>query len=179
MIFQLFKSPNFKIFKSITLNNNKMKKVLIALDYDPTAQIVAEIGYAFAKDMGAEVTLLHVIADVVYYSSTEYSPIMGFNGYLETFPLELGTVEGLTKASQHFLNKSKHHLNDEHIQTLVKEGEFSETILKAAKETHADLLVMGSHSKRWLENILLGSVTQKVLNHSTIPLLIVPTKKHN
>ena len=37
-----------------------MRKVLIALDYDPSAQIVAETGFSFAKTMGAAVTLLHV-----------------------------------------------------------------------------------------------------------------------
>ena len=40
-------------------------------------------GYSFAKAMGAEVILLHVISDPVYYSSPEYSPIMGFTGYME------------------------------------------------------------------------------------------------
>jgi phosphomannomutase len=59
-----------------------MKKVLIALDYNPTAQKVAEAGFSMAKAMGAEVVLLHVVTDPVYYSSAEYSPIMGFSGYL-------------------------------------------------------------------------------------------------
>ena len=36
---------------------------------------------------------------------------------------------------------------------------------------------MGSHSRRWLENILMGSVAEKVLHHSTIPIFIIPTKK--
>jgi nucleotide-binding universal stress UspA family protein len=50
-----------------------MKKVLIALDYNPTAQKVAEVGFSMAKAMNAEITLLHVIADPVYYSSPGYS----------------------------------------------------------------------------------------------------------
>ena len=57
-----------------------MKKVLIALDYDPTAQKVAETGNLLAGSMNAEVILLHVISDPVYYSSMDYSPIMGFSG---------------------------------------------------------------------------------------------------
>jgi nucleotide-binding universal stress UspA family protein len=155
-----------------------MKKVLIALDYDPTAQKVAEKGFALAKTMGAEVILLHVIIDPVYYASTEYSPIMGFTG-IDMAPLQLNSVEGLIKASQYFLDKSKRHLGDETIQTLVKEGDFAESILKTAKETHADIIVMGSHSRKWLEKIVMGSVTEKVLNLTTTPLFIVPTKKHN
>ena len=154
-----------------------MKKVLIALDYNPTAQKVAEIGFSMAKSMNAEVILLHVISDPMYYSSMEYSPIMGFNGYMDMGPMQLNSVDGLKKASQHFLDKSKQHLGDKTIKTLVKEGDFADSILEAAKEVHADIIVMGSHSRKWLENILMGSVTEKVLHHTSIPLFIVPTKQ--
>jgi nucleotide-binding universal stress UspA family protein len=155
----------------------KMKKVLIALDYDPTAQKVAEVGFSLAKTMGAEVILMHVISDPVYYSSTEFSPIMGFTGIMDTDPMQF--ADGLKNAAQHFLDKSKHHLGDKTIQTQVKEGDFAESILKTAKDLHADIIVMGSHSRRWLENIVMGSVTEEVLHHTPIPLFIIPTKKHS
>jgi nucleotide-binding universal stress UspA family protein len=155
-----------------------VKKVLIALDYDPTSQKVAEKGFALAKTMGAEVILLHVITDPIYYSSPEYSPIMGFTG-LNMAPLQLDNIDGLKKASAYFLEKTKKHLGDETIQAIVQEGDFAESILKTAKENHADLIVMGSHSHKWLEKIVMGSVTENVLNHTTIPLFIIPTKKHN
>jgi len=149
------------------------------MDYDPTAQKIAEQGFKLAKAMSAEVVLLHVISDPVYYTSREYSPIMGFDGYLEMGPILLESIDGLKKASQEFLNKSKQHLGDESIHTLVKEGDFGETILNTAKEVHADTIVIGSHSRKWLESIVMGSVTEKVLHHTTIPLFIIPTKKHS
>ena len=86
--------------------------------------------------------------------------------------------DGLKKASQQFLDKSKHHLGDHTIQTLVAEGDCAESILISAKDLHVDIIVMGSHSRKWLENIVMGSVTEKVLRHTTVPLFIVPTKKH-
>ena len=156
-----------------------MKKVLIALDYDPTAQKVAEKGFSFAKAMNAEVILLHVVADETYYSSLQYSPITGFSGFNSNDFFQMINDEGLIKASQYFLDKIKYHLCDETIQTLVDKGNSSEVILKTARHLHADLIVLGSHSRRMLEQILLGSVSEKVLHHSTIPLLIIPTKKHN
>jgi nucleotide-binding universal stress UspA family protein len=156
-----------------------MKKILIALDYNPTAQKVAEVGFLLAKTMGAEIVLMHVMTDPVYYSSAEYTPIVGYTGYMDVGPLQLDNVNGRKKASQDFLNKSKLHLGDKTIQTLVKEGDFADSILKAAKEVHADVIVMGSHSHKWLENIVMGSVTEKVLHHTTIPLFIIPTKKRN
>lgn len=159
------------------MKTNKTTKVLIALDYDPTAQEVAEKGYALAKSMAAEITLLHVIADPEYYSLSQYNPIMGFTGYVDIGPLQLNVIEDLKKASQLFLNQTKQHLNDKGIHTLVKEGGFADCILETAKELEADAIVMGSHSRRWLENIIMGNVTEKVLHHTSIPLLVIPTKK--
>jgi nucleotide-binding universal stress UspA family protein len=156
-----------------------MKKVLIALDYDPTAQKVAEAGASLAKSMNAKIILLHVITDPVYYSSEEYSPIMGFNGFMEMGPVQSISNDMLKNVALQYLDKSKQHLGDETIQTLVNEGDFAESILNTAKEVDADIIVVGSHSRRWLENILMGSVTEKVLHHTSIPLFVVPTKKRN
>ena len=161
----------------MNMKTNKMNKVLIALDYNPTAQKVAEVGFSMAKSMNAEVILLHVITDPVFYASAGYSPIMGFSGYINVEPLQLDSVQGLKEASLQYLNKSKQHLGDKSIQTLVKEGDFADSILETAKELHADIIVIGSHSRKWLENIVMGSVTEKVLHHTSIPLFIVPTKK--
>ena len=155
----------------------KMTKVLIAMDYDPTAQKVAEEGYALAKTMGAEVILVHVIADPVNYTSPGHITIMGFAGYPDTKGLQVDSDDALKKASIQYLEKVKHHLGDDTIQTLVEEGDLAEAILKTAKKLHVDIIVMGTHSRKWLENILIGSATEKVLSLTSIPLFIIPTKK--
>jgi len=153
----------------------EMKKVLIAVDLDPTAQKVAEFGYSLAKTMAAEVSLLHVIVDGSYYTKGNF-PIMGYTGFIVS-PLLFNTESEEPKVeSQKYLDKIKIHLDDSTLQTLIKEGDAADMILKAAKEINADVIVMGSHSRRWLEEILMGSVTEKVLHRSTIPLFIVPTQ---
>ena len=78
---------------------------------------------------------------------------------------------------QKYLDKIKEHLGDDTIQTLVKEGDYAKTIVKIAEDLHSDIIVIGSHSQKWLENVLMGSVTESVMNQSSIPLFIVPTKK--
>lgn len=156
-----------------------MKKVMIALDYDHTAQKVAEAGFALASAMHAEIYLLHITSDATYYSALEYSQVTGFSGYMDVSQFTMDSVDGLKAASQHYLDKIKHHLGDENIKTIVKEGDFADAILKSAKELHADIIVMGSHSRKWLENIVMGSVTEKVLHNTTKPLFIVPIKKRN
>jgi len=157
----------------------KLKKVLIALDYDKSARKVAAAGYEMAKAMNAEIVLLHIISDPVYYSSVEYSPIMGLTDSLGVDPLKFVGTDRLKEVSQHFLDETKKHLGDETIQTELKEGDFADSILAAAKEMHADVIVMGSHSRKWLENIVMGSVAEKVLRHTSVPLFIVPTKKRD
>jgi nucleotide-binding universal stress UspA family protein len=154
-----------------------MKKVLIALDYDPSAEKIAETGFALAKSMGAEVALLHVTGDNMYYSSAAYSPIMGFGGFTGLAALQSDMSEDLKRISQDFLNKTKEHLGDTGIITLVKEGDSAESILEAAKDLPADIIVMGSHSRNWIETIAMGSVTKKVLHNTSTPLFIIPTKK--
>jgi nucleotide-binding universal stress UspA family protein len=153
-----------------------MKKIVIALDYDPTAQKVAEQGYSLAKAMGAEVILMHVVNDPIYYTTTDFSPIMGYSGFMDIDKFQ-PTLENLKTASLHYLEKVKLHLKDGTIQTTVKEGNVADSILKTAKEVHADLIVMGSHSRKWLENIVIGSVAKDVLNNTPVPLYIIPTKK--
>ncbi len=154
-----------------------MKKILIALDYNPTAQKVAETGYALAKALKAKVTLLHVITDPVFYTTTDFSPIMGYNGFVDVTPTVLDSVEGLKEASLQYLDKTRQHLGDSKIETTVVEGDIAGAILDAAEALHADVIVLGSHSQKWLENILMGSATKEVLNQSKVPLFIVPTKK--
>jgi nucleotide-binding universal stress UspA family protein len=155
-----------------------LKRVLIALDYDPTAQKVAEQGFALANATGAETILLHVVTNPMYYTSVNYLPIMGYVGFTDIDKFQ-PSLENLKTASLHYLEKAKLHLGDETIQTAVADGDISDSILKSAKEFHADLIVLGSHSRKWLDNIVMGSVAKDVLNHTTIPLYLIPTKKHS
>jgi nucleotide-binding universal stress UspA family protein len=153
-----------------------MKKILIALDYDPNAQKVAETGYDLAKAMNATTILLHVISDATQYSYLEYSPIMGFGGFNNMDIAQIENSKELEILAQEFLEKSKDHLGDNSIQTVVGYGDFGETILKTATDLTADIIVMGTHSRRGLGKILMGSVAESVLHHSSIPILIIPTK---
>ena len=151
-----------------------MKKILIAIDYNPTAQDIAKKGYELAKSMNAEVILLHVVADYTYYSSLDYSPIMGFDSFSNLGVLQTNTVAELQNAANDYLDKTKRYLDDETIKTVVKDGDSGQAIIDAAKEMDVDVIVMGSHSRRGLEKILMGSVAEKVLRNSTLPLFIIP-----
>ncbi len=154
-----------------------MKRILIALDYDPTAQRVAESGVALSFVAGDEVTLLHVIENPAFYASSEYDPIMGFVGYMRPeLPGALG-MDQIKWGMEDYLQKSKEHLQMPEMQTRIEEGLPGEVILSAASDIKADLIVMGTHSRRWLEKIIMGSIAGYVVQHSRIPLLIIPTRQ--
>lgn len=154
-----------------------MKKVLIAVDYEPSAQKIAETGYAFAKAMGAQVVLLHVTSDAAYYSTLNYSPIMGFDSFSNLDVMQTDVVEQLQEGAQDYLNKTRQFLGDESIETMLRDGDFGDSILEAATEVNADIIVMGTHSRSGLDKLLMGSVAERVLHKSTIPLFIIPSKK--
>lgn len=156
------------------MKTNNVNKVLIALDYNPTAQKVAEAGFSLAKTLGAEVILMHVLSDPLYYSKKKHIRIMGFVGHKETDPLELDSVDGLKKVAQLFLDTFKVHLGDNTIQSLVTEGDMAESIILTAKDMHADIIVMGSSSKKRRKNTATANLTEKVLHDTPIPLFIIP-----
>jgi len=147
----------------------QVKRVLIALDYDETAEKVASQGFAMAKAMNAEVILLHVISEQPAY----------YSAYTYTREWQVDIIGDLRVAIQKFLDKAKKQLGDESIRTEIEFGDIAYVILGTAKDLNADIIVMGSHSRKWLENIILGSQAADVLKKTAIPLYIIPTKRQD
>lgn len=56
---------------------------------------------------------------------------------------------------------------------LVYSGVVAEAVIAAATKHKADLVVMASHGRRGIKRVLLGSETQHVLTHSTVPVLVL------
>jgi len=152
-----------------------MKKVLIAIDYNPCAQKIAETGFEYARAMNAEICIVHAVADIAYYSA-EYSPIMGFEGFSPDCAFK--SIEEQENEAKGFLAAVVKHLGDSNIKTKVIGGKTSEAILQSAAKYKADLIVMGAHSHSSFEKIM-GDVAAKVIKHAKIPILIVPTERQN
>ena len=55
----------------------------------------------------------------------------------------------------------------------VKGDVISDALLAAAKKHHCDLIVMASHGRKGIKRLLLGSETQQVLTHTTVPVLVL------
>ena len=148
-----------------------MRRILIAIEYNNSAQRVAETGFEFAKALNAETCLVHAIPDISYYSM-EYPPIMGLEGFSpgDSFK-NLSEQECEAKL---FLNSIVKHLGDDSIKTRVIEGANIESLLEWAREYDADMIVMSSHGRYGLENLIAEDVAPEESQHSQVQIFIVP-----
>ncbi|MAQ39718.1 universal stress protein [Mesonia oceanica] len=152
-----------------------MKKICIAIDTSPSAEKVAKLGYEYAQALNAEVVLLHVIYDVEMYQY-DYDPIMGYEGFFIQQDIKL--VDNLKAETEIFLKATAEYLGNPSIETKVLEGINADSeILDFVNTWGADLLVIGTHSHSFMENVLMGNIATKIVRHSKTPLLVVPIKQ--
>ena len=156
-----------------------MKKVLIALDYDPSPHKVAKTGFSIAKTLGLGITLQHVDTDELYFKLLDIVTIMGICSQKKSSDgIQKMGVE-LKELSVQFLNKSKIHLGDANVHTVLKDSDSNESVLALAKEIEADVIVviMALHNRKWLNNKALECIAENISLNSSIPVLIIPTNK--
>ena len=97
-----------------------------------------------------------------------------------------GRHKSLTDAGRQLLRHARQMLalNDEALAGLRQDGpsgvlrigsphDIADTILTVARKRKSDLIVMGSHGRRGLEKLMLGSVAQKVLGVVRVPVMVV------
>lgn len=156
-----------------------MKQILIALESNDSAKKVAVIGNDIGQAMKAHVSLLHVVHEPTYFSSLKFSPIMGYDNSSGLETVESDKLPELMVKSARFLDYMKEFLDNEGISTVVKSGEYWETIVETAQELKAELIVLGTHNRKGIDRLVSGSVAEKVLHHSTVPVLIIPIDHHS
>ncbi|WP_300438217.1 universal stress protein [Christiangramia sp.] len=153
-----------------------MKKVLIGIDYNPNSEKVVRRGYELAKKLGAEVCLIHVLADVSYYGAN-YPSFMGYEGYNE-MAVDLNVISELREVAKDYVKTAAEHLNDPTVTTHMAEGPTSSAILDYADKWNADMIVLGTHSHSVLEKVLMGTTASHILEKTKIPVYLIPVKEN-
>lgn len=140
-----------------------MKKILIAIDDEPTSEKVALNGFQLGLQLNAEIALISVV---------DTSILMTEGGIT---PREFAEIikNDYKKNQQMLVDKV---FKDYKVWTFVEEGKPFEVILNVAKEWDADIIVLGTHGRTGLSHLLMGSVAEKVIRHSEKPMFIIPTK---
>jgi len=65
---------------------------------------------------------------------------------------------------------------DLRVEVLVRDGPPAETILQVARELKVDRVVVGTHGRKGLQHLLLGSVAERVARHAEVPVLVVKSR---
>lgn len=139
--------------------------ILVPVDGSGTALLAADKAVALAQAFGSRVTLINVI---------DYYPFVGVGADYAFGQTEYMTAA--TASANQALNAASSAMAAGGVaceQKLIEGHVVHEGILEAATSLGADLIVMGSHGRHGIEKLLLGSVTQRVLSHTTLPVLVV------
>lgn len=140
--------------------------ILIPVDGSTTALSAVSKAAGLAKTYGSTVTVLYVI-DPYPFTGVGADFAYGQSQYLTAATTEANTALDTAKKALEEAGVGK-------VNAVVGEGHaVHEGIMRAAKEIGSDLIVMGSHGRRGLEKLVLGSVTQRVLGVADIPVLVV------
>ncbi len=137
-----------------------IRKILVPVDFGELSEATVEKAVAFAEGLGATVTVLHVY---------EYS-LWGIDGGPES------AIEPARRL-RHAAEKELDRLVDAYgsrgvgVAGLMREGIPWSEILDYASHNAIDLIVMGTHGRKGLPHALLGSVAEKIVRTSTIPVL--------
>lgn len=140
-----------------------MKRILVPTDFSSHAESALKIAAQLAKKSNAEIFLLHMIE----VPSQMNDAITGGTGIPETILFIQKAKETLLK------NKEKEFLKGIKITEQLSFERTHEGILSFSTKNEIDLIVMGSHGVSGIEEILIGSNTEKVVRLSDTPVLVI------
>ena len=141
------------------------KRILISTDGSDISQKAVQSAVDIAKSGGAELFAISVKEPFPYSAISEMQPVPPQEFYDAQERIANERVKAVVDVAAAAGVKCQAHT--------VEALHPWEAILDHAKNQACDLIVMASHGRRGLSALLLGSETQKVLTHSTIPVLVV------
>src|SRR5262249_15357105 len=136
----------------------QFRRVLVAADLSIAAGPTVALAERFAKLVGAElrvVTVFEQLPDlpgIPPVDPTEYFALVQETLGRDVWPL----------------------VKSPRAEKIVRHGHVVETLLREAADWKADVLIVGSHGKGWAQRVLLGSVTERLINQLPASLLVAP-----
>ncbi len=141
-----------------------LEKILVPTDLSEHSLVAIEYARRLAAPFGARVTLLYVV---------DAMPAIGY-----PMPMDIDTTKIFkdttdTAAMDLKLLVAERLGDDERLDREVTLGNPFEEIVRRAEDGHFDLIVMATHGRTGLKHVLLGSVAERVVRFSPVPVLTV------
>ena len=143
------------------------QRILVPVDGSPTSNAGLAEAIKLAKLTGARVRVLHVVDETAFLMSGDsFTPMSG-----DVFTL-------LKEAGQAVLEAAREQVNAAGIAVDAAlfdgfRGRLSERVAEQVKEWGADVIVVGTHGRRGVGRMLMGSDAEQIVRTATVPVLLV------
>jgi nucleotide-binding universal stress UspA family protein len=140
-----------------------IKTILVPVDFTETSDKALDFAIDLATKLEASVTVMHAYE----------IPVIGFPDGALVATVDIATR--IQEAAQKGLEASVEQRKDRGvpIASVLRDGVAWEEIRAVAEETHADLIVIGTHGRRGIARALLGSVAENVIRTVKTPVLTI------
>lgn len=142
-----------------------VQTILHPTDFSIHSDLALQVACSLARDHGARLVVLHVA----------HRPVVMYDEKGSLLPQPKDYREAATK-SLAMLRATDTRIC---IEPRVEEGETSATILRLAQEIKADLIVLGTHGRRGLDRLVIGSIAEDVLRKAPCSVLAVKAAPSN
>ena len=143
------------------------KNILVPSDGSPLSREAVDRAISFAQEAGARITFFYAeqaFPTMYYGMGAIFDPHVPARFH----EMEEGMARDILDAAANLAEEAGLECST----LALASDEPYEAIIEAARRTGCDLIFMASHGRRGVKGLLLGSVTQKVLTHSGIPVLV-------
>jgi nucleotide-binding universal stress UspA family protein len=142
----------------------EIEKILFPCDLSGNSIKILPYALSVSEKYGSRIYLLHVVQDVVKWG-TFYAPRFSWEQCQEE------ALKHAEKAMEEICEEQlKGYLN---FQRIIFLGDPVEQILKTTESEGIDLVIMGTHGRKGLEHTVIGSVAEKVVQRSPVPVLVI------
>lgn len=143
------------------------KRILVPVDGSPTANKALVAALQMARDCGGQVRLFHMVNEMAYLGGYDL-----YGGYSDELVRVLHEAGAKVISDAMAVAQAAGVPAD---NTLFKgfDQRLGDVVADAAKEWKADLVVVGSHGRRGIGRVLLGSGAEQVIRTAPVPVLVV------
>ena len=147
------------------------KKIFVPIDGSPTSNLGLNEAIKLAKDQGAKLRLFHLVDEYIAVSSPDGMAFSNSDDLLES--LRQGGKRIIEKAE---VLARRNGLAPESVMLESFGGRAADFIVKQANKWGADLIVLGTHGRRGVKRLVMGSDAEQVVRTTRVPVLLVRSK---